>query len=418
MLWIIGLCLVQFQSIGQGVPAKGDAFQTLPIRKALNTTVPLTSSAGFDNKLTIVDFFGTWCVPCLRALPHLTKLQESFRKELAVVLVSAETETQLAKFINARNNFPFPVIVDEDNTWNNSFQPPSLPFTVVVKNKRVLAITDAASITEDAVKQWLNQPGETTPPVTLPGKTDGKSPKMNTNQRSKNNLVALSQEYIYAAKTGGTLGSLTQDLGTTSFDGLKTRMPSDNEKKAFWINLYNGYTQAALKENAGQYKARNAFFKQKSIQVAGDLLSLDDIEHGILRRSKIKWSLGHLNKLFPSKKEKSLRVDALDYRIHFALNCGAKSCPPIAFYNDDTLDAQLDLATKAFLTSEAEYDTAANVIRLPKLMSWFRADFGGKKGMIKILQQHGIIAKGAKPKVEFKDYDWTLTLNNYTTQNP
>ena len=99
------------------------------------------------------------------------------------------------------------------------------------------------------------------------------------------------------------------------------------------------------------------------------------------------------------------------------MNCGAKSCPPIAFYNPETLDKQLELATKAFLSSEVEWDSVNNVIRLPKLMSWFRADFGGKRGMKKILQQHNIIPAEVNPKIKFKDYDWTLTLNNYKTEN-
>ncbi|MGI8581046.1 MAG: DUF547 domain-containing protein, partial [Chitinophagaceae bacterium] len=109
-----------------------------------------------------------------------------------------------------------------------------------------------------------------------------------------------------------------------------------------------------------------------------------------------------------------LRADKLDYRIHFALNCGAKSCPPIAFYTPETLDTQLELATNAYLASEADYDSTNNIIKLPKLMSWFRADFGGKKGMIKILKKHNIIPAEAYPKINFKKYDWTLYLNNYS----
>ena len=103
--------------------------------------------------------------------------------------------------------------------------------------------------------------------------------------------------------------------------------------------------------------------------------------------------------------------------IHFALNCGAKSCPPIAFYNDEVLEEQLELATKAYLTSETEYDSSANIIHLPKLMSWFRADFGGVKGMLDILKKYGIIQPVSKPKIKFKDYDWTLQLSNYKTEN-
>lgn len=418
---IVFLCffLLQYRSSGQTGLTTGDDINNLPIKKLLNSDLPLTSSAAFKNQLTIVDFFGTWCAPCLRALPHLTRLKEDFQNEMAVVLVSNETEAQLTKFIKARNNFSFPVIVDEDNSWNGAFQPSALPYTVVVKEGKVLAVTDAASITSEAIRQWLHQSDETVIPIeNKQQKTNNKVATVNSIQQSKNDFVQLSQQYIYAAKTGDSLNAFTKKIAALSFNELKTTLVSNNEKKAFWINLYNGYTQAALKENAGQYKSRNAFFKKKSIDVAGRLFSLDEIEHGILRRSKIKWSLGHLDKLFPSRREKALRVKNLDYRIHFALNCGARSCPPIAFYNDETLDTQLDLATKAYLTGEAEYDSSTNTIRLPKLMSWFRADFGGKKGMVKILRKYGIIAADSLPKISFKDYDWTLTLNNYSIQNP
>ena len=147
--------------------------------------------------------------------------------------------------------------------------------------------------------------------------------------------------------------------------------------------------------------------------VAGKIFSLDKIEHGILRRSKIKWSLGYFSKLFPKKTEKNLRVDKLDYRIHFALNCGAKSCPPIAFYNPENINTQLDAAATAYLTAEAEYDAATNVLKLPAILSWFRRDFGGKQKMIELLKSKQLLNADVNPKIKFKKYDWTLYLNNY-----
>jgi len=132
-------------------------------------------------------------------------------------------------------------------------------------------------------------------------------------------------------------------------------LEDENTKKTFWINLYNAYSNSILKKNPEKYTNRNQFFKAKQIKVAGKTLSLDEIEHDFLRRTKIKWSLGHFNKLFPSKTAKASRVNKLDYRIHFALNCGAKSCPPIAYYAPEKLDAQLELATKNYLKSEVEY---------------------------------------------------------------
>jgi hypothetical protein len=234
-----------------------------------------------------------------------------------------------------------------------------------------------------------------------------------TSQKSSNRLVQLSQDYLYATKTGSDAETLFEQLRQLDYGSLVSSLQTDNQKKAFWINLYNAYTQYFLRKNPDQYKDRGSFFKTKQINVGGKMFSLDDIEHGILRRSKIKWSLGHLNKLFPTRTEKELRVNTLDYRIHFALNCGAKSCPPIAYYNDNTLDTQLDLATKAYLSGEAEYDSTNNTVKVPKLMSWFRRDFGGKKGIVNLLKKNGVLPAAANPKIFFKDYDWNLYLDNF-----
>ncbi|MEO6452801.1 MAG: DUF547 domain-containing protein [Ginsengibacter sp.] len=249
-------------------------------------------------------------------------------------------------------------------------------------------------------------------------KKESRQNGMNSNNQSDSNIIQLSQDLIYKARTDESIDDVSAQLKNLDYSKLLSSLKSDNEKKAFWINLYNGYTQAALKSNPGKYKNRNSFFRSKQIEIAGIKFSLDDIEHGILRHSKTKWSLGYFNKLFSAKREKQLRVQNLDYRIHFTLNCGAKSCPPIAYYAPEKLDAQLELATKAYLSGEAEYDSAANIIKLPALMSWFRADFGGKKGMMRILNKYHLISPGIKPKIRFKKYDWTLTLNNYKKENP
>ncbi len=67
---------------------------------------------------------------------------------------------QLTKFINARKSFTFPVIVDKDNEWNNKFQPPSLHYTVVIKQGKVIAITKAEDLTGTAIESWLKKTAE------------------------------------------------------------------------------------------------------------------------------------------------------------------------------------------------------------------------------------------------------------------
>ncbi|PJJ75014.1 uncharacterized protein DUF547 [Thermoflavifilum aggregans] len=225
--------------------------------------------------------------------------------------------------------------------------------------------------------------------------------------------VRLSEELLYAVRTGDSTQAVTDSLAQADEQILVHELRDDSAKKAFWLNLYNAFVQILLQDDTTAYRHRSAFFSRKSITVAGHLLSLDDIEHGMLRHSKIKWSLGYLNKPFPSAFEKALRVNKVDYRIHFALNCGARSCPPIAFYDPVHIDQQLDLATQNYLYNEVKYDSVRNILYLPAIMGWFRHDFGGKQHMIALVSQLGFLPRNADPKIRFKKYDWTLFLHHF-----
>ncbi len=396
-----------------------DVTNDFRVNKILNHSASSSTFQQLNDKLVVVDFFGTWCIPCIKALPKLSALQQKYKGQINIVLVSDEPEEKLKVFISKQKDFTLPVIVDEQAIFTKLFQPPAYPYTVIVgKNGKVLAISAQDEMNEISIEKWLKeQKSEDVRMLTKPNSDSAVTSQINTEKRivekSQNKLVQLSQEFMYAAKTGEQTPSFISSLKDLSLDELAATITTDEEKKAFWINLYNAYTQAALKDNPEQYKKRGIFFGNEFIYIAGKKFSLDDIEHGILRRSKIKWSLGYFNKLFPNKTEKNLRVDKLDYRLHFALNCGAKSCPPIAFYKSETIDQQLDLATKAYLTGEAEYNLATNIVKLPALMSWFRRDFGGKKKMIELLKKLSIVPQDKHPKIKFKSYDWTLYLENY-----
>lgn len=235
----------------------------------------------------------------------------------------------------------------------------------------------------------------------------------NNIKKSREKFLAVSQSFLYAVRTGEEIQPYIDTLANADIDLLTAELNQDNHRKAFWLNIYNAFTQVLLSQDKSLYKKRSQFFTSKRFKIAGYNLSLDDMEHGILRRSKIKWSLGHLNKLFTGSFEKRLRVNQLDYRIHFALNCGAKSCPPIAFYTDTAIDTQLDLATRVYLLKEVKYDADKNTVQLPAIMSWFRRDFGGKKKMISLLQNLGIIPNQQNPRVRFMAYNWELHLSNY-----
>ena len=231
--------------------------------------------------------------------------------------------------------------------------------------------------------------------------------------QGKTDYIKLSQDILYAVKTDEPADSLIQQLANAPVAELQSQLNTDAERKAFWLNIYNAYTQIALKKDSNAYQHRNKFFSKKFISIAGKKISLDGVEHGILRRSKWKYSLGHFNKLFKSKFEKQFRVDKLDHRIHFALNCGAKSCPPIAFYKPEQIDKQLELAAKIYLKNEVLFNAKDLTVEVPAILSWFRGDFGGKKGITRLLQQQRLVPDNVNPGIKWKKYDWTLSLKAF-----
>ena len=138
------------------------------------------------------------------------------------------------------------------------------------------------------------------------------------------------------------------------------------QRLAFWINAYNRFTLRAIVDH---YPIRSALFTlqpRNSIRqidgvwttltwrAAGRTLTLDDIEHRILR---------------PEFKEP---------RVHFAVNCASVGCPPLAAepYRRATLDAQLDEAARRYLASERGLtDRRQHAAASRRSSKWYGDDF-------------------------------------------
>lgn len=226
------------------------------------------------------------------------------------------------------------------------------------------------------------------------------------------NVNHLSEQLLLAVKTGAPALEWIMALENLHYDHELANLGNDDHKKAFWINIYNGFYLILRTENK---LGKPSIFRNKQIRIAGIRFSLDDIEHGILRRYRHKYSLGFLPRFFIPAHIKKLAVTKVDYRIHFALNCGAKSCPPIALFTANTINQQLVLATQSFLEIETKIDTLNRQIFITPLFKWFFFDFKGRKGIREILQNH-FNFETANYKLRFSKYDWSENLNNFNEQ--
>lgn len=225
--------------------------------------------------------------------------------------------------------------------------------------------------------------------------------------------VALSQDALRAVRSDQA-DSEFDALASLSEDELRRSLATDAEKLAFWINVYNAGIQRTLGASPDRYRRRLRFFATAGVRVAGRHLTFNAIEHGLLRRSMFAYSLGYLQNPFPGRFERSFQLQRRDPRVHFALNCGAASCPPVSVYDPALIDAQLDLAARSYLQSTTSYEPAENTVTVTRLFLWFRGDFGGPAGIRQLLARYEQIPPGAAPRLRFAPYDWTLALDRYS----
>lgn len=219
-------------------------------------------------------------------------------------------------------------------------------------------------------------------------------------------LAVRSDDHAAAADAAAALERLSEA-------DLSAGLPDDDARLAFWIDVYNASAQQQSLDEVASARGRLRLFRRPAVKVADEALSLDAIEHGILRRSRWKFGLGYLGNPIPSRFERRHRVEHIDARLHFALNCGAMSCPPIGAYEAAAIQEQLDQATRAFLARHVTDE--GPVVRLPTVMLWFIGDFGGRGGLRRFLARYGI--ETLDRRIRFHRYDWTPAPGSWSSDD-
>jgi len=217
-----------------------------------------------------------------------------------------------------------------------------------------------------------------------------------------NDLMYFSQDFYLAVRYEDPLEAYVDTLSKLDPELLSKDLNSYNKRLAFWINVYNSLVQVKILADEKSFEDQDQFFNSKDLVVAGTKVSLNDLEHGILR---LKDSDNALVKKF--------KLDSLDYRIHFTMNCGAASCPAIAYYKPETIQDDLTDAENLFIVQSSVYDTLSNTLEVSELLKWFSEDFGGDQGIYKVMVKNNIIVENVNPKIIYKPYDWELKSRNY-----
>ena len=181
-------------------------------------------------------------------------------------------------------------------------------------------------------------------------------------------------------------------------ENVDSKSLSRNERFAFYVNAYNAWTiklilsaypgVKSIKDLGSLFKSP---WKKKIARIDGDIMTLNDIEHGILR-ARFK-----------------------DPRIHFVANCASKGCPPLRWepYQGDILDRQLDEMTRAFINGTERNRLEGNTLYVSRIFDWYAEDFDEDVVGFFLKYAQGDMKKRLginrdNIKIKYLDYDWTL----------
>jgi Protein of unknown function, DUF547 len=177
-------------------------------------------------------------------------------------------------------------------------------------------------------------------------------------------------------------------------DGIASEKVSGLNKKeqlAFYLNAYNAWI---LHEALGKYPTKSVkdllflFFTGQRIKVAGEPMSFNGLEKDLIR---------------PKFAEP---------RVHFALNCASRSCPPLnpEAFRGEKLDAQLDALAVAFINSAkgVDYHPENKTALLSAIFNWYKDDFKTAGGPVAFINQRRRTPLPNDAKIEYQKYDWSL----------
>ena len=212
---------------------------------------------------------------------------------------------------------------------------------------------------------------------------------------------------------------LTRGLRSFNLHGLKDR----GQRLAFWINIYNtavihGVIERGLERSVKEYPG---FFDRITYDIGGFRFSLNEIEHALLRGNR-RHPYGLLRPFRKGDPRLEFAVTPTDPRIHFALVCGARSCPPIGFYEAEQIEFQLELAAMSFINSpQVKILPEEKIVFISMIFKWYKIDFGGSDRalldtLLKYLDEGKdkafLEANRNQIRIRYQPYDWNLNTED------
>jgi len=225
-----------------------------------------------------------------------------------------------------------------------------------------------------------------------------------------------TQRIDYAAMRGSEAYEAFGGLAARLAEFDPAQLASDAERIAFWTNVFNTLVIHGVIELGVDASVKEVplFFECIRYRIGGEVYAAADIEHGILRANAVP-PYRLRRRLRGGDARRRAMVRKVDPRIHFALVCASRTCPPIEAYDPERIDEQLDSAAHTFINATSALD--GDTLRVSEIFRWYRRDFGAAPDAVaqtvaRYLYDREAAARlerdAGRVRLEYTPYDWRL----------
>ena len=197
---------------GFAQPRNGQAVPDIQFSTVLNASTKTTTLGQLKGKIVLIEFWATWCGPCLEAMPHLKQLQQQHAQQLQVITVTDETPKRINQYLTSRpSNLWF--AIDSARSLTRFFSHQTIPHTVLISSDgKLIAQTSPQAVTDQVIDSlWKQQT------VHLPEKTDNPLSVPEVIKTYFNAADTVKSRFIMQAEVKGTSGVSTTHLNDSIF---------------------------------------------------------------------------------------------------------------------------------------------------------------------------------------------------------
>lgn len=154
-LAVILFLLFAFNAFSQEDSKLGKKSTELTFENILNFEKDNAKLSDFKDKIVILDFWATWCAPCIESFPQLEELQTKFINDIQIITITDDPEARIQKFLDKRE-MNLPIVIDEKRDLAKYFLHRAIPHTVVIDKAGIIkAVTTSSEITEEFITKVI-----------------------------------------------------------------------------------------------------------------------------------------------------------------------------------------------------------------------------------------------------------------------